>query len=568
MKFAFGLAALVAALPLLGAAPAPGVRYALSPVLDDGALKAITVEMAFAGDEDGETRLALPNEWGGNVQLWKHIEALSVDGGTLDEVGPAQRVIRHRAGAPLTVRYRLVNGYEGDPAPGTGNPYRPVIRPTWFQLIGDAAFVEVAGRQAAPVQVRWAGWPKAWRHASDLDHGQMGRPLRAQELIDSVSVGGTALSIEERAIAGGRLRFAMLGDWDFKSGAFADELATIISAQRRFWGESEGPFLVSLTPIAAKGDWRSTGGTGRGDGFAMFSTRNGGGALRYLVAHEHIHSWVPAQVGRMPADERKAYWFSEGFTDFYALRTLLGSGQWSLEDYVERLNEELAAHDSSPARSWTNVRLADAFWSDRAAQKLVYRRGMLLAYRWDQRVREETGGARDLDDVMRAMRARAKGPGEAPLVADGLAQAMKQVAGIDIADDLKRLVEDGEGFELPDGLFGDCARVVRETRGVFEQGWTAKPVSGGGYVFDKVRPGSNAWKAGIRDGMVLLGRSAGVPGDERQDFVVGVKDEAGQRKITYRPVGDGTYLLRQVVLKSDMDAAAKEACRKRMSGGI
>ncbi len=568
MKLALGLAALLAAVPLMGAAPAPAVRYALSPVFDGGALKAIAVEIRFAGDADGETRLVIPDEWAGNDGLWKHLEAVTVIGGTVEEPGPTRRVISHRPGAPLTVRYRLVNGYGGDPAPGMGNPYRPVIRPTWFQLIGDAAFIEVEGRQEAPVRVRWTGWPKAWRHASDLDHGEMGRTLRSQELIDSVSIGGTALSIHEREIEGGRLRFAVLGEWDFRTSGFADELASIVSAQRRFWGDANGPFFVSMTPIAAAGDWRSAGGAGRGDGFALFSTRNATGGLRYLVAHEHTHSWVPARLGRMPPVEQMDYWFSEGFTDFYALRTLLHSGGWSLEAYVDKLNEELAAHDASPARNWSNSRLAEAFWTDKVAQRLPYRRGMLLAYRWDQMIRVRTGGAKDLDDVMLAMRNRAKEPGQKLLVREAFGLAMRDVAGIDIADDLKRLVEDGEGFELPDGLFGDCAQVSRETRGVFEQGWTAKAVSGGGYVFDKVRPGSNAWKAGIRDGMVLLGKSAGVTGDERQDFVVGVRDEAGQRKITYRPVGEGTYVLRQVVLRSNMDAAAKEACRKRMSGGI
>jgi hypothetical protein len=68
--------------------------------------------------------------------------------------------------------------------------------------------------------------------------------------------------------------------------------------------------------------------------------------------------------------------------------------------------------------------------------------------------------------------------------------------------------------------------------------------------------------------MSLLGKSGGVTGDERYDYVIGVKDAAGERKITYRPVGEGTYILRQVVLTAGMDGTARETCRKRMSGGI
>lgn len=564
MRLVISLFVLALALPLMGAEPAPSLRYALSPVFEGRALKAIAVELNFAGDADGDTAFDVPDEWGGNAELWKHIRAIRVEGGTLREAGPTRRIVSHRPGAPLTVRYRLVNGYEGDPTPETGNPYRPVIRPGWFQLIGDSTFIEVEGRPAAPVQVRWTGWPKAWKHASDLDHDA---GLRSQQLIDSISVGGTGLTLHERTIEGGRLRFAVLGDWDFKTGTFANELATVLSAQRRFWGQTDGPFFVSLTPLAPAGDWRSTGGTGRGDGFAMFSTRNGGGALRYLVAHEHIHSWIPAALGKMPADERTAYWLSEGFTDFYAYRTLLGAGQWSPEEFIARLNEELLAHDASPVRGWSNARLAEAFWSDRAANKLVYRRGMLLAHRWDQMIRDRTGGAKDLDDVVLAMRDRATGASEKPLIAEGFARAMREVAGIDVAADLKALVEGGEAFDLPAGLFGDCAQIVSATRGMFERGWESRPV-GEGFVFDKVKPGSNAWKAGIRDGMPLLEKVSGVLGDERVDYVVRVKVAGLERTISYRPLGEGTYRLRQIALKADMDGATRASCARRMAGGI
>lgn len=467
------LIAIVMALALIGAAPipppAPEIRYALSPVFEGRALRAIAVELSFAGDADGETLLALPNDWGGNPGLWKHIQAIAVEGGVPRLAGPARRIVRHPPGAPLTVRYRLVNGYDGDPGPAAGNPYRPVIRPTWFQLIGDSTFITPEGRQGLPANVRWTGWPKAWRHASDLDHGEAGQALSLRDIVDSISVGGPGMTVHERAIEGGRLRFAVLGDWDFRTGALADELAAVIGTQRRFWGGEEGPFFVSLTPTAAGDGRRSSGGTGRGDGFAMFSTRNGAGALRYLVAHEHIHSWVPGALGRMPADEREGYWFSEGFSDFYAYRSLLAAGRWSLEDYVARLNADLAAYDASPARGWSNARLAKAYWSDRAAQKLVYRRGMLLALRWDGMVREKTGATKDLDDVMLAMRAQG---GAGREIADGFALAMREVAGIDIAADLEALVENGAAFALPRDLPGKCAWITGEVprRVVLKQG--------------------------------------------------------------------------------------------------
>ncbi|MGL1562936.1 hypothetical protein ACSTHQ_00210, partial [Vibrio parahaemolyticus] len=81
-----------------------------------------------------------------------------------------------------------------------------------------------------------------------------------------------------------------------------------------------------------------------------------------------FHTWNPWRLGRMagaPA-ERADYWFSEGFTDFYARRLLLRSGVFSLEEFAADWNDALRAYANNPARLEPNRRVVERFWSDGA----------------------------------------------------------------------------------------------------------------------------------------------------------------------------------------------------------
>ncbi len=77
---------LVAALSWLlgpGAASAGApAQYELTPVVVDGALARMAVELRFTGEPDGGTRLQLPNRYGAETELWRHVTNISVEGAT------------------------------------------------------------------------------------------------------------------------------------------------------------------------------------------------------------------------------------------------------------------------------------------------------------------------------------------------------------------------------------------------------------------------------------------------------------------------------------------------------
>lgn len=568
MTRVLSLIVLLLALPLMGAAaPTPAVGYDLAPVMRDGELTSVAVTLRFQAEDRGETELVLPDSWGGKDRLYQHLEGIAVEGGTLSETGPARRIVRHAPGAQIVVRYRVVNAYAGDPNAENDNPYRPVVRPGWFHLLGNAWVVQPVLATPRPAKVTWSGWPSDWTIVSDLQHGGAGVTLDIGGVIESVALGGPDVRVVTRRVPGGMLRVAMRGEWPFKLGAFANDVAKVVTAQREFFNDVEGPFLVTLIPVEAPEGWRSVGGTGRSDAFALFSTRGDVESdIGGILGHEHVHSWIPGQLARMPDNEALDYWFGEGFTDFYAWRTQLRGGVWTLDQYLAALNEAFREYDTSPARAWDNARVAAAYWSDRNAQRIPYRRGAFLALRWDEALRRGSGGRVDLDNVVLGMRTQvrnAQTPEDIPGVRPGVT-AMLRSKGLDPGDDIARFVDAGEPIPLDGEWFGGCLVIETAEVAVFERGWDPANTKEG--VVNGVDPASAAYAAGLRDGMKIVRREGGVIGDSRAQYVLRVMDGKNERVIRFYPAGKARFELRTARLRSGLDRAGREQCLTAIAG--
>ena len=544
------------------------VAYRLSPVMQAGALSALAVEVSFKGDADGETGLELPDHWAEAEDLSRLVTQLKVQGATLEAGTGPLRGLRHRPGAPIKVSYQIAVTGQADP--GRDHPKgEPVVRPTWFMAHGEGIFAVPAGRQAASARFAWGPRPAGWTLASDLDHLAR-RPGRVSEVVDSVVVGGADLRVVERRLARARLRVAVLGQWPSPPEVLADLAAKIMTAENALWGDRAQPFLITVTPLTGgEGGSYSSTGTGKGDGFAIESTPNRDPAQDpHFLAHEYMHSWIANQVGGLPEqDEARDYWFSEGFTDFYATRVLLRAGIWSLEDYAARYNEVLTRYDGSPARNFTADQVMAVFWSNQDAQQSPYDRGRLLALTWDRAVRTASGGRLSLDDVMRRQRdavraGTARGTGAA-LFPDLLTAA---VPGIAVREDLAHYVTGGETVRLAPGVFGACLALSSSAIPVFDRGFDGE-TSGRTGVISGVDPAGPAYAAGLRDGMKRLGRVGGKEGDSRVPIGYRVAGADGvERLIQYRPEGRTTFDLQTVSVVPGLSAEQRAACVKDLAG--
>ncbi|MBL8546508.1 MAG: hypothetical protein JNL81_08585 [Hyphomonadaceae bacterium] len=542
----------------VGATAPERIEYTLAPVIQDGALNAVQIDLRFHGEADGETGLRLPDEWGGQGELWRGIEQLEVvSGGTLrNGAGPTERVVSHRPGARLHVRYRVIQDWDGVPRAEIGNVYRPTIQPTYFHLIGNA--IVVTPSDASPqsrVRVRVRNLPRDWTYASDLEHAD----LRLGDVWSSVIVAGDFRILRD---ARSNVRLAIRGNWQFSDAEFLSQAANILSSERAFWSDDATPYLVTVLHLEGPEGWISIGGTGLDDAFAFFATPNAqSGPIARTLAHESFHTWISSQVGGLPQDdEALQYWLSEGFTDFYTARLMVRGGQWTAAQYAADLNDALRAYAQSPARTASNAQVLANFWTDRDTQKLPYQRGRFLALIWDARLRRDN---HSLDEVVRDMRTRAQA-GEQYAVENFIASA--RALGLDPAADIRTYIDQGTFITLPEDLLAPCGRILTRETPTFHRGFDIDATQANNDIIAGVDPGLPAYAAGIRDGMTLVRRDAGEIGNAELEIAYVVRDGASERTIRYMPRGHGTFTQQRLALAEDLEGERLAQCLRVIGG--
>ena len=546
---------------VLGAQAAqPRIDYTLTPVLAEGALQAVQIDLRFRGDADGETRLRLPGDWGGETELYRAVTALeAVSGAALnDGGGPTQRVLTHRPNARVHVRYRIVQDHAGAPRAGRGNAYRAVVQPGYFHLIGEAIMVTPEeANMATPVRFNVRRLPQGWAFASDLEH----QGLTLAQVWGSISVGG-----DFRITHGAdrNIRVAMRGAWSFSDESFAAQVSEIVAGQRRFWRDPSTPYLVTVLPLEQpQPGWRSVGGTGLSDAFAFFATDNAesAGIVRTL-AHESLHTWIPFALGGLPQEDQALdYWLSEGFTDFYTGRLLVRDGVWNPQAFAADLNSMLRAYAFSSARDAPNARIGEIFWSDGAARDIPYQRGRLLATIWDQRLRARGSS---LDALMHDMRTRLAAGEAGPAVPLFMRTALAH--GLDVGADRAAYIEGGAAILLPEDVFAPCGRIVTFEAAPFHRGFDIDATSANHNTITGVDPASPAYAAGLRDGMVILARDGGEIGNADVELVYRLRDGDGERVIRYLPRGRGLATVQRFELAEALDGEILAQCRHVLAG--
>lgn len=514
---------------------------------------AVRVTLTVKAADTASGRFMIQSHWGGVEKCEQFVQALTatVDGRPTEikplPDAPNVWTLAHPPGANLELRYELRGG--DDPLAMMGNHYRPIVRDDLLHLIGETAllvpeWLDVA--QARDIRLTLKGFTeRGGKTATSFDATPPGEPIRLSldRFRHGLILAGN-IRVHEKLIRGRPLRIAFFGDdWGFKDEEFVELAARIVSTEREFFRDDGDPhYLISVVPTG-KPDPRSfsMGGTGLTDCFALFMQRGATLAadspkrlmVAKLLAHEYFHHWNGQKIG-MEGPEQLVYWFSEGFTDYYAARMLLRAGLIDAPQWVAWLNENLAEYWTNAARHATNEAIRGNFWTNRELQNLPYCRGEVVALLLDSEIRKCSGGARGLDqflfEVLEAARAGEK------VSTERLLARVARWTSAEFAAALRRVIEHGEMPAVPGDLFAPALAQETVDRYAFDLGFDLdrsvrdKKISG-------VREDGPAFRAGLRDGQTAAGYSI-YQGDASHEVEITIREDAGARTIRYLPRGE------------------------------
>jgi predicted metalloprotease with PDZ domain len=450
----------------------------------------------------------------------------------------------------------LAQDYAG--LPDNDRRFRAMIQPEYFQWIGTAAWVlpSSGDNDRLVIDLRWNNLPKGWTlaHSFGVATPRQVFGINYGALRHAIFVGGD-FRIHTEELDGKKIYTAVRGQWNYSDTEFATMVRDVIATERRFWHTDEQDFLVTMVPLAEPPGATSMAGTGLSNAFALFNTPNVKlEQMQGLLAHEYFHTWNPGRLGRMPEPEQSVYWFSEGFTDFYASLLLLRAGRTSLEDYVAQQNELLKKTYLSSAATLPNERVIKDFWNDRDIEKLHYQRGALLAAEWNGQIRAASGGKASLDNVLFDLRAGAHdGQGKwKTLNAQRIAEALLPYTGQDASTQIRKHIEDGVLIVPSAAAIGPRVEVVWRQVPRFELGLDFEALKDS--RIDGVTAGSAAYKAGLRNGQSVLRRKPIYLNDSDKQIEITVKNREGERTVRYFPRSTATMSVPQFKLPSSLDA--------------
>jgi predicted metalloprotease with PDZ domain len=529
--------------------PAAPIHYTLELV--DPATPLVAVHVEVAGDVDGESDFTLSEGWGGVVETGRDLELVEARGagGALEHerIDAHTWRVRHGAGERLALVFELAP--TAHRASGPPEYYLPILESDLLHALGAATLPAPAhldGGLERPITLAWRGFEEAgWSTISSFGAAAELATARALDSFrHALFLAGTrdSLRLVRHDVHGRPLWIAVHGAWSFRDEEFTQLAARIVALGREFFADFDQPFyLVSLIGVgAADARGSSYGGTGLTDSFALFLSPNmtlarmpGGGGVTWLLAHELFHEWNGHAI-TLAQPEQLGYWFSEGFTDFYARRLLQRAGLVDEEGWLESWNHKLAVHAANPERHAPAERVRAAFWTDHAVGEVPYQRGDLIALYVDHAIRTRSGGERSLDDLMRTLVARARA-GALPCDTAALSAAIGELAGAEVGEVVRRWAVDGVEPPLPTDALGPEYELVPADIPTFDTGFDHEAAMRDGVVAG-VRPGGCAERAGLRDGMALASWSVNF-GAVDQPIEMRVKSGDEERTLAYLPHG-------------------------------
>ncbi|HTI03705.1 MAG TPA: PDZ domain-containing protein [Gemmatimonadales bacterium] len=390
------------------------------------------------------------------------------------------------------------------------------------QFLGTNLFMFEEGQLARPAEVRFRV-PNGWQVTTALP-GPVNGAYRAadyHELADAMTFLGR-YSLDSLQADGKWIRVAVWPAADYSvpvARNIRNGIAKMAPVQNRVLGEAPYAtytifFNVIHQPIGFGGGLEHSSAQYDIMPAGAFADPSGvlGDFMYPLISHEFFHLW---NVKRIRPAEMWPYdyhaeqytpllWWSEGVTDYYADLTNLRSGLWTPDQFLENATSDIQQVESVP-EPWSAEDGSEATWINEVhvnSSQLYYPKGSLLGFLLDVSIRDATGNAHNLDEVMRALYTRYYKQNRGFTTADLLKEL--RAAGMPDVETFYRRYIDGRDSLPYAAVFAKAGLLFhREVVTVPFVGVSTGATQSGGMQVQQVTPGSAADAAGVQVGDVI-----------------------------------------------------------------
>ena len=346
-------------------------------------------------------------------------------------------------------------------------------------LNGPSIFMYVDGHKPDPVALKIEA-PDSWQVISGFSTSTADRAFRAPNydlLVDTPLEISPECSLDTFEEQGKTIRVAMhtFAEDDTDRSALLEGLKKIVHLEMAALPPPDFQHYLFIFHFAP--------GLPAGDGMEHLNStqvitpgnlRGSTGEALETAAHEFFHVWNvkrlrPRALGPFDytrEDYSPSLWFAEGITTYYGYLFLLQSGQWSREEFLNRLADETFTLEREPGRKLMSVEDSSlaAWFFDRSPQMQetnfanstisYYNKGALLGVMLDLEIRSRTEGRKSLLDVLRAMYQKFYEAAPAAYYGKGrgyeekdIVESLDAVAGSDFAPFFERYIRGTD--ELP-----------------------------------------------------------------------------------------------------------------------
>jgi predicted metalloprotease with PDZ domain len=216
-----------------------------------------------------------------------------------------------------------------------------------------------------------------------------------------------------------------------------------------------------------------------------------GESWKSILGHEMTHTWTAND------SESLGKWYSEGNAVYYQGQLPWRAGLFTDAEYLADLNQTASRYYTDVMKHVPEREVLAHFWEDTRIRVLPYDRGAMYFALLNGAIRRASHGKRSIDDLVREMNAR-RDAGENLTEADWLQLLRKEIGGE--GPRIHHAMMNGELMLPRSGDFGPCFhRVVKKIR-IFDLGFDNASLLGDEKIIRGLKPGSEAAKAGIRNG--------------------------------------------------------------------